>query len=281
MPESIEILRYLRLQNVFLTLSMASFFLTPLEKIVTVAAFLAGFCPVLVFVNGLGEMMSEVKMYGFKDLMSGMDTIEPSESHMNRRRLAKSLQDIATHIIRMDASEEELASYAKELEHLALRLDSQGKVDSGELFKKMINGEASGDDVLMGHDYSILSGKASAVAFPMDMEIVGDRVKGSAYVPLPYQGPPNRVHGGIVAGMFDVLLARTQMIGGIMGYTAYLNVTYKAATPLETDLQLEAWVEKVEGRKMFNAGKIMANGEVCATAEGLWIQPKSSMFGMG
>ena len=225
-------------------------------------------------------MMSDIKRYGFMDLMKGMDSLKPSASHQKRRDLAKSLQSIANHIIRMEASDDELLAYTQEVEMLEMRMAKQGKIDSAELFKKMINSEASADDVLMGHDYSILSGKASAIAFPMEMDIVGDRVKGSAYVPLPYQGPPQRVHGGIVAAMFDVLLARTQMIGGVMGYTAYLNITYKAATPLETDLELEAWVEKVEGRKMFNAGKIMANGEVCATAEGLWIQPKTSLFGM-
>ena len=219
------------------------------------------------------------KKFGFKDMLEGIEHLQPSPAHADRRRIARSLQDIASHIIRMDATPAELASYAQEVEALALRLAGQGKVDTAELFKRMINSEASLDDMMLGHDFHILSGKASAMAFPMDLRVEGDRVLGSAFVPLPFQGPPQRVHGGIVAAMFDILLARTQIIGGIFGFTASLEISYHAATPLETDLQLEAWVEKVDGRKMFNAGKIMVDGKLCASAKGLWIQPKSGFMG--
>lgn len=223
---------------------------------------------------------TEIKTYGFKDMLEGMEKIIPSATHQKRRDIAKALQNMASHIIRMDANDEQLSQYLVELNAIEQRLKAQGKIDTGELFKKMINVEASGDDVLMGHDYGILNGKASAIAFPMDTKIVGDRVHGTAFVPLPFQGPPMRVHGGIVAAIFDVLLAQTQAIGKVMGYTASLEITYKNATPLETELELEAWIEKIDGRKMFNAGEIRANGKVCATAKGLWIQPKSSLFGV-
>jgi len=225
------------------------------------------------------EINPETKTYGFKDMLEGMDKIIPSPTHQKRRDIASSLHNIASHIIRMDASDEELTVYLQELTSLEKRFKNQGKIDTSELFRKMINVEASGDDVLMGHDYGILNGKASAIAFPMDTKIVGDRVHGTAFVPLPFQGPPMRVHGGIVAAIFDVLLAQTQAIGKVMGYTASLEITYKNATPLETELELEAWIEKIDGRKMFNAGEIRANGKVCATAKGLWIQPKTGIFG--
>jgi len=219
--------------------------------------------------------------FGFKDIFEGTREIVPSEEFLSRRHIADSLRNIASHIIRMDATADELALYAQEFQKLEQKLKAQGKVDAGELFKRMLNGEASADDVLMGHDFSILSGKSTAVGFPLETRIEGDRVKGRAFVPLPFQGPPMRVHGGIVAAIFDVLLAQTQAIGKVMGYTASLDISYKSATPLETELELEAWIEKIDGRKMFNAGEIRANGKVCASAKGLWIQPKSNLFGVG
>ncbi len=219
--------------------------------------------------------------FGFKDIFEGTREIVPGADFQNRRDIADSLRNIASHIIRMDASSDELSAYAQELQQLEQRMEAQGKVDTSELFKRMVNGEASADDVLMGHDFSILSGKSTAVGFPLETHIEGDRVFGRAYVPLPFQGPPMRVHGGIVAAIFDVLLAQTQAIGKVMGFTATLDITYKSATPLETELELEAWVEKVDGRKLFTAGEIRANGQVCASAKGLWIQPQSNFFGMG
>ncbi len=226
-----------------------------------------------------GQGNPSERRFGFKDMLKGIENLQPTAAQADRRRIARSLQDIASHIIRMDATPDQLSSYVQEVEALALRLAQQGKVDGAELFKRMINSEATGDDVFLSQDFNILSGKASAVAFPMDMEVVGERVQGSAYVPLPFQGPPQRVHGGIVAAMFDILLARTQVISGIFGYTASLEIKYHAATPLETELQLEAWVEKIDGRKMFNAGKIMVDGKLCASARGLWIQPKVGFMG--
>lgn len=218
--------------------------------------------------------------FGFKDIFEGMRQIEPSAEFQKRRDIADSLRNIASHIIRMDASADELATYVQQLQQLEQHMKAQGKVDAGELFKRMINNEASADDVLMGHDFSILSGKSTAVGFPLETRVEGDRVFGRAYVPLPFQGPPMRVHGGIVAAIFDVLLAQTQAIGKVMAYTASLEISYKSATPLETELELEAWIEKIDGRKMFNAGEIRANGQVCASAKGLWIQPKSNLFGV-
>lgn len=226
-------------------------------------------------------MKAAGKTYGFKDIFEGMRQIEPSAAFQHRRDIAEALRKLATEIIRMDANEEELQAYASQLKALEESMKAHGKVDNSELFRRMVNSEASADDVLMGHDFSILTGKSTAIGFPMEVHVEGDRVKGSAYVPLPFQGPPMRVHGGIVAAMFDVLLAQTQAIGKVMGYTASLDISYKSATPLETELELEAWIEKIDGRKMFNAGEIRANGKVCATAKGLWIQPLNNLFGMG
>jgi acyl-coenzyme A thioesterase PaaI-like protein len=228
----------------------------------------------------LVEESNSTKTYGFQDMLEGVGTIQPSISHQKRRDIAQSLREISSHIIRMSATDDELDAYVAELADLESRFMAQGKVDASELFKKMINQEATADDVLMGQDFGILNGRASALAFPMETKIIGDRVHGTAKVPLPFQGPPLRVHGGIVAAIFDVLLAQTQAIGKVLGYTASLEISYKDATPLNSDLELEAWIEKIDGRKMFNAGEIRANGKVCATAKGLWIQPKSNMFGM-
>lgn len=223
--------------------------------------------------------MSEVDGYGLKALMGGVVDIEPSLSQLKRRRIARSLQNISSHIVHMDASDGEMNYYSQELDALERRFSAHNKVDSAGVFQRMCDGEASGDDVLLDQDYSILIGKASAIGFPMELEVLDDRVKGTAYVPLSFQGPPQRVHGGVVATIFDILLSRTQVLCDFMGFTASLKIDYKKATPIETKLELEAWVQKVDGRKLLNGGKITANGEVCATAEGLWIQPNSNALG--
>ena len=39
----------------------------------------------------------------------------------------------------------------------------------------------------------------------------------------------------------------------------------------EHELELESWVDRIEGRKVFTAGTISINGEVTARAEGIFI----------
>ncbi len=226
------------------------------------------------------SLAEQQKLYGFKDMLDGVHTIQASPAHQKRRDIANSVRNIASHLIRMEASDAELSQYAKAFADLEQKLSLHDKVNMGELFKKMINVEASADDILMAHDYNILDGKSTVVGFPLETWIEGDRVKGWAKAPLPFQGPPQRVHGGMVAAIFDVLLAQTQAIAKVMGFTASLEITYHAATPLDTEVQLEAWVEKVDGRKLYNYGEIRVDGKLCASAKGLWISPKTGMLGM-
>jgi hypothetical protein len=40
---------------------------------------------------------------------------------------------------------------------------------------------------------------------------------------------------------------------------------------IERELQLESWVDRVEGRKVFTLGTISIDGEVTARAEGIFI----------
>ena len=55
------------------------------------------------------------------------------------------------------------------------------------------------------------------------------------------------------------------------GMTARLEVTYRAPTPLHTDLVATGWVERVEGRKIFAVGEVRNGDQVTATAQGLFV----------
>ncbi len=189
--------------------------------------------------------------------------------------MAAVLQKLSNQVARMDATETDMESYAQDLEALSARLEGHNKLDSVELFEKLYQGKASAEELLLDTDSAVLIGKASPIGFPMELDVIGDKVIGSACVPLSFQGPPQRVHGGIVATIFDVLLSRTQLLCDFLGFTADLQVTYKGAVPLDTTLHLEAWVESVGERKLVNVGRITVGDQVCATAQGLWIKPNT------
>jgi len=211
------------------------------------------------------------------DSMSDNRHLVPSSAQLQRRRLGRVSQKLSAQIARIDASEDEMSAYIQELELVSSQLEGHAKVDSTQLFERLYCGTANSDDLLLDADSGCLIGAASPVGFPMELGVKGEKIVGSATIPVAFQGPPLRVHGGIVAAVFDILLSRTQLLSNFLGFTADLRISYQGAVPLDTCLSLEASVISVDDRKLVNAGTISVDGKVRATAEGLWIKPKSGL----
>ncbi len=96
-------------------------------------------------------------------------------------------------------------------------------------------------------------------------------IAGRARLSLPYEGPPRGVHGGWVAALMDDLLGEAQHLARHSGVTATLEVKYRDVTPIDEDLDLEAWVEQEGSRWTVVRGTIHARGKLCVEAKGLFI----------
>jgi hypothetical protein len=185
--------------------------------------------------------------------------------------LADELRRIINRLVVVGAPVEALRQAADSAREFADRLDA--------LPARL--GEATVSEAgLAPHDHlrhSPLSGTSNPVAPPMQMRTVGTDEHGHAVTEgrvrfgAAYEGPPAHVHGGFVAAMFDELLGRSQ---GGPGFTAYLTTTYRRPTPLFRDLDLRAWVERVEGRKRFIKGTCHLDGVLLTEAEGLFVEPR-------
>lgn len=121
--------------------------------------------------------------------------------------------------------------------------------------------------------YSPITGALNPVAPPFRLWRDGSTVRGGGQVPTSLNGPPSGVHGGFVAAILDELLGMAGVVAGAGGFTGTLTVRYLKLTPIGVDLDLEAHVQSVDGRKVTTTGSISANGEVCATAEAIFIRP--------
>jgi len=97
-------------------------------------------------------------------------------------------------------------------------------------------------------------------------EITGEVTLGAAY-----NGPPGAVHGGIIAAVFDELLGTTAVVNDVAGFTGTLTVVYRSPTPLDTEITMRGWIDRVEGRKTFARGEIHHGETLCAEAEGIFI----------
>ena len=57
-----------------------------------------------------------------------------------------------------------------------------------------------------------------------------------------------------------------------MARTAYLKVNYRAIVPLDIELQVDATVDRVEGRKRWASARLYNDGTLVADAEGLFVE---------
>lgn len=123
----------------------------------------------------------------------------------------------------------------------------------------------------LGYELNPLDGESNPVAAPMKVWIEGDKAYGSARLGWAYEGPPNSIHGGFVAAVFDQFLGVAQKITNQPGVTGTLSVRYIKPTPLNTDIKLVGWVKSVDGRKNTLVGEMWAGEVLTATCEGLFI----------
>jgi acyl-CoA thioesterase FadM len=96
-------------------------------------------------------------------------------------------------------------------------------------------------------------------------------VEGSANFGSAFEGPPACVHGGFVAAAFDEVLGYVNSLTGSPGMTARLIVDYKRPTPLHTDLTFRAQLDRVDGRKIYASGQVIADDVITASADALFV----------
>jgi acyl-coenzyme A thioesterase PaaI-like protein len=134
------------------------------------------------------------------------------------------------------------------------------------------------DDLTSVMPYSPVSGKRNAIAPPIRLWKVGsNEVRGEVVFSPTYAGPPDSVHGGIIAAVFDEILAMANVISGNAGFTGTLTIRYLNKTPLNTPIELWGMNEQRDGRKQLSRGEMRVGGKVTATAEGLFICPTLPM----
>lgn len=117
-----------------------------------------------------------------------------------------------------------------------------------------------------------VTGPENALAPPLHLVGQDDgSIKGVVTLGMPYQGPPGCVHGGISALLLDHTLGVANHWAGDSGMTGTLTLRYHRPTPLFEELTITSRQESVDGRKIRTTGEISVNGEVCVSADAIFI----------
>jgi acyl-coenzyme A thioesterase PaaI-like protein len=119
-----------------------------------------------------------------------------------------------------------------------------------------------------------LPNRGNILQVPADLKTVGDEVEGVIRFRRFHLGRNGAVHGGALGMMWDSVLgfAAFRLTNSLKQRTAYLHVNYRAIAPIEKDLQVDARVERSEGRKIFVTGRLLDGDEVLSDAEALFVR---------
>jgi len=120
-----------------------------------------------------------------------------------------------------------------------------------------------------------LPNRGNILAVPLDVHKTDDgRIAGTARFRRFHLGRNGAAHGGSVAQLFDGLLGYTAftLSGSRAQRTAFLHVDYRKIALVENDLQVDASLDGLEGRKIFVSGRLRDGDAVLAEAHALFVK---------
>ena len=183
------------------------------------------------------------------------------------------------------ASDTDLHEIAEHADRLAAaiepgdRRDKQVDMMSRPHLARIYNGEYAPLDIADGDEiefdpFSPIAGIFHPHAIGLRFFRAGDGVIGRAEVGPGNAGPPNRIHGGVVASLIDETMGALNRSHGRRAFTASLTVDYRAPAPIDEPVEFRATTISHEGRKIvLSCVGSAPDGTIFCESQGLFIQP--------
>ena len=92
-------------------------------------------------------------------------------------------------------------------------------------------------------------------------------------------GPPGHVHGGAMAAVLDEAMGAVCWMNGHPVVAAQISITFVGMLPIGTDTTVEAWIDKIDGRKIsLRAHMKNPSGQIVSEGQGLFVVLKDEML---
>jgi acyl-coenzyme A thioesterase PaaI-like protein len=123
-----------------------------------------------------------------------------------------------------------------------------------------------------------VAGNANPTSVDLRSRIVPGGAEAEVVFGPAFEGAPGRVHGGIVAAVFDDLLGAAMAGTQAIGFTGRLTVHYRAPVPIGTEIRFRLETGAQEHRKLHVHGDARLDDRVLATADALMILVDAEHF---
>jgi acyl-coenzyme A thioesterase PaaI-like protein len=125
---------------------------------------------------------------------------------------------------------------------------------------------------------SIVSGGANPMGLNASLWREGDVAVMEVTLGRAFEGAPGRAHGGVIAALLDETMGVVHVLNEALAYTAQLDITYIAPTPIGEPITARAWLAGREGRKLSIDASLHAGATQLASASALFIEVDPSTF---
>lgn len=138
-------------------------------------------------------------------------------------------------------------------------------------------------DLVAHHPDCLGCGTTNPASMNIRFTTDGTRVRGSFTLDPRHEGAPGFAHGGAIATALDDTLGTLLILLGRPAVTAHLGVDYRAPALTGTAFVVEAWTDRIEGRKLHLAGELRTaeEGVLVAEARGLFLHVDVEHFAAG
>jgi acyl-coenzyme A thioesterase PaaI-like protein len=119
--------------------------------------------------------------------------------------------------------------------------------------------------------------RGNILTIPMSAHKTDDgRMAGWARFGRFHLGRNGAAHGGSLGMLFDTVLGLTAAVltGSRRQRTAYLKINYRNIVPIEKELQFDAGVDRIDGRKIFVSGRLTDGDALLSEADALFVKLK-------
>ncbi len=196
--------------------------------------------------------------------------VEPMNfaEHDEWHRLSLAIRRQIEACVEIDASPDTLRLLADRASSLADELESSAPGKPFELVESGWDGSGSMNYL----PFSPIMGRLNPASIGLEIHREDERAIGEVRLSETAEGAIGLVHGGVISGIWDEVLAAANAIHRTGGPTGSLTVRYRKPTPLHEPLRFAAWVESIEERKVRVKGECTLRGQVLTEAEGIFIR---------
>ncbi len=85
------------------------------------------------------------------------------------------------------------------------------------------------------------------------------------------QGAPGHAHGGALFGLLDEAMGAACWMSGHKVMSAHVGIDYRRPVKLGDTLQIAAWIEQIDGRKVHTYGELRIGDVIVTQAKGLFV----------